>query len=743
MPTQPGQAKVPAWKTCFNRSARDPAVARLRGQVETLLTDLDIVILMEHGDADGAAIELVRRRKEADARQKEAIDFILTHRRLLDAGETFAPPRNFRLLGTGTHLHAPCDYDPADKTFLATRRLTVLGLPLMDLGAYRATLDDKGRFKPLSRVPLEPHVLAGRRVKKRVAAGLLVLLALAGLFFARPDMVAFQSLPSAVHVINGLEFPVSVTIGEEKIEVPALGQVSHPIGKGYWHLVSRFPNGEIMEEENIENQSGEGVFTYNILGVAPLYSETIAYTSGGVTQSDETLMALERTVRLEDVNGVLTPAPRQVRVPFWKESVSRRFVQVFPGGWRTTVARLEDPNERWTVITRTLVADPKNEAAYRAGVDALFGMEPKAAIQAARTFYSGHWESINAQRLLMWTMIRAAGREGAIDAYQTLQVIEPKTAIGALLTAQVSTPDKAVALLEPAVNLYSSEYFLRLNLARALHLQRRFEAAAAHYATLVEQDARAIRSCYREYGLSQLALGRAADAVRTVARAGDLEGFPADFAFAVFYARLAEKVSVSLRPHPVDHYLERTPLYTQDPQFARAFFRSITSGVVPEETVLAGLTSDDERNLVRLVGTMDDDVSAALALVRDMSLEALERLDNVRLILLAGEFNRRGDTDDAKSLIDLLHLWAPWQDPVVAALQEGVVQPEVAELDLELQAALKLVHARRLGTAAKDHRQLIEEAARLDVAGGIVSAAASWELSPPASGSTPAARKKP
>jgi len=558
----------------------------------------------------------------------------------------------------------------------------------------------------------------------------LALAVLGGLFVSRPDMVSFSSLPSALHIVNGLEFPVSVAVGDETVNVPALGHVSHPLKKEYYHLVAHNRAGEIMEEENVDNASGEGVFTYNILGVAPLYTEVVSYAADGIAERSRTWMALQRTQEVTGVHGVFVAVPDQVRVPFWKEAVERRFVEVGPGGWLDTVRALENVDDAWTVLTRTIVADPENEAAYRAGVDVLYAMEPRDAIQAARMFYSNNWDSTNAQRMLMWTMIRAAGREGAVDAYQQLQKIEPATAIGALLTAQVELPEAAAKRLVPAVKLYSKDYFLRLELGRAFYLLGRFEDAVREFETLEKQNERAIRSCYREHALSLIALGKRSEAAHLVANAGDLDGFPVDFEFARFYATVTAGVSTALKPYPFDHYLDRSSFYHQDEVYAGTLFRALTSRTVPDQEVLDALANDTQRNLVHLAGVIASDLDLAVALTRDLPLEALRKLDDVSLILLAGEFLRRGAEDDAGVCLNALRLWAPWRSVVVAALKEQSNPPEVLDLDLEIQAALKLVQARRLGKAHKEFDALIKEARRLDVVSGIVTAAIRWPISP-------------
>ncbi len=369
-----------------------------------------------------------------------------------------------------------------------------------------------------------------------------------------------------------------------------------------------------------------------------------------------------------------------------------------------------------------------NEAAFRAGVDVLYAMEPRDAIQAARSFYSGHWDSINAQRMLMWTMIRAAGRDGAIDAYQRLQVIAPESAVGALLTAQVAHPDKAAALLEPAVKLYSKEFFLRLNYARTLYLLGRYQDAVEQYKTLVAQHERAPRSCYEPYALALVGVGRNAEAVKLVAQVGDLDGFPVDFRFAVFYGRLAGKVAAALRPHPADTYLERTRFFAERPDFARALFQAVVTGEVPDEALLARVADEEAAKLVRLIGSLDKDLTSSLVAAPALETETLRRMDNVRLILLAGELVRRGAKEDAGTLMQALHVWSPWKEPVQAAVLDGTWSADVADMDLELQAALKLVQARRLGKADKAYEKRVAEAGALDILRDVVAGAARWPL---------------
>jgi len=184
------------------------AVARLHNDPD-LFPD-EVRALYDAGKARQARKVLLRHaREERDETRAALQEEVADHPRLwLDP--VSKPPRMFTLNGIGTRLYGKSQ--PAgDGTYIATLWLVLLFVPLWPLGSYLVAPASSGGWFFLAKAPFTRLALGVRRV----AALAVIAIAL------RLVVGAYWSgTHASLIVYNGFERPVSVTVANDRGEVP-------------------------------------------------------------------------------------------------------------------------------------------------------------------------------------------------------------------------------------------------------------------------------------------------------------------------------------------------------------------------------------------------------------------------------------------------------------------------------------------------------------------------------------------
>ena len=118
--------------------------------------------------------------------------------------------------------------------------------------------------------------MAGRRLSKKdlFLLVLTICVVVGGVYIAWS-----ANVDQRVFLVNGLDVPTQVAVdGQTRTVGP--GHIEISLHRGVHQVRVTGPGGELLEEGPIDVPSGAGAVAYNVLGAAPLYTETIIYGAG-------------------------------------------------------------------------------------------------------------------------------------------------------------------------------------------------------------------------------------------------------------------------------------------------------------------------------------------------------------------------------------------------------------------------------------------------------------------------------
>ncbi len=290
------------------------------------------------GDADAVrkAFESVKKRSRARS-ELAALNAALESPRAF-ATEAFAAPSLWRVNGVGTGLYGRAGYDSIDKTYVKTRFITVLWVPLLPLDSWLVADARRGWYF-LAQVPLSKAL----RSVQLACVGLALLLVLVAMKLA----LHFAN-HADLHLVNGLDVPVTVMLGTERVEVPAGDRVEVEVEKGPVSLICTDAVGSVIEEVDETLTSSHEAAIYNVLGAAPLYVRLVPYSVGAAAERKAEEIA--RTdwhagtswVALDRLDFAFRNPPAGIDMPRGKDLVTRVEVGVLHGGWREALAVAEE-----------------------------------------------------------------------------------------------------------------------------------------------------------------------------------------------------------------------------------------------------------------------------------------------------------------------------------------------------------------------------------------------------------------
>ena len=165
-------------------------------------------------------------------------------------------------------------------------------------------------------------------------------------------------------------------------------------------------------------------------------------------------------------------------------------------------------------------------------------------------------------------------------------------------------------------------------------------------------------------------------------------------------------------------------LFAEDPLSpeARAWFWSKANPTHLDDTLLSAVTNEPLRMAAMVARLTPTNPPAALKLAREIPDERLHFVDESTLILLACEAARASDSNQiARLLLPARRLGST--EALKAFLLRGVESAELAELDLEFQAAVNFSRARKLQAAGASAGDLYERALQDDLLAGQVTRA--------------------
>ena len=630
------------------------------------------------------------------------------------------------LNGIGARTYGAQERDPADGTYVTTRFLTLLYLPLWPLAQYLvAKAPGKGWYF-LGRVPLSP---VHRWWRRAVFVGCVALVLGIGLSAWR------QRTTSEVHFLNGLPVPVAVTMGEEVVEVAAGAREARVLRVGRHHVTARGPGGVVLEERDVDVPHGMDFVAYNVLGSAPLVLETIAYSAAGADTKRAEEMNQGRTLAGESwvveaaVDWTFRAAPPNIQMPSGTLIMKRTRMDVYEGDWRTTATHLlwEGRPAEAAALARVVASLlPENEEAHQLAVGySLQAGEAEPARELLVQALAKRPNDIDLHRGYQSVMETLGRLDEVLPTYRAAHEQDPHDARAGYLYARILDSARARPILESLTAEHPDDPWLLRGLAWAHYQAGRFDEALPHHTRLL-----ALRPDEAGYFVGivaqeLVAVGRAHEALTAVgdvfdgaeartARGEDPLAGTDGWRLMGLYARLRRlagdptdvpDVAARWRPllqgqAPDADLLARTAARARD---EGALAMGVDAGLPAETLNFCRLT---------LLSRSAPDEAAALALEADES--TLLRLDDEVQIVVACELLRQGARERAELVLGGL------SPPLGAELHLGDLEalPAVAGLSEDIEpvhrAALLVAASRRVEDATR-REALLAEARRLDV----------------------------
>ncbi len=424
----------------------------------------------------------------------------------------------------------------------------------------------------------------------------------------------WNGVDSGLYIGNGLGVPVVVELdGEQKIEVPAKGQVHVNLSGGVHQLRSTTTDGVLLEELPVA-QRALNTNLYSVLGTAPFYTMPVVYRRNANPDAALQPRSLlgSSTAHLS-VDYVFTEPPSSLSLKSSESSVTRTFLGMAEGGWLAFLGAL-DPAQALRLLRRVYSAEPE-AAGEKLWTFALFCMGPEAAMHLAQ-------------------------QTGAAEQAQIAATLIPQD-VATLRAAASAAPADPVALQRLAE---------ALPLAEAESHYRDFLKENPGNITISLQLANLLADTHREVAALALVLelpsGPEVDQMRAyiLVRLGklqdalDLIPTTAEGDTAIYRARVAALAGVTLAP-PASQLLYARSILFSNPDVQRSDLPN-------------GMTDDEVRRLNMEWAAIHHPEEAWRSLQK-ASVWELRSLHRHVTLLLGLEFLRAGDPLLGMALLDL------------------------------------------------------------------------------------------
>lgn len=302
-----------------------------------------------------------------------------------------------------------------DGSFVAGYFTKLFLIPVFPHGRYLVRTQyrkDQKDYIFLGKLPLTPALRRWRRI---VGLGLVAGVA-AGVAAAIVGIHAAASTMD-VRILNGLDIPVEVTIGERGMRVEPGHMEILEAETGEQEIVARRVDGEIIEQLREEIQSFRGLAAYNVLGTAALYLEGIIYSKEPVEEENEVVFfggTSYVSLKQEQVHYLFEEPPATIQIGRSRSAV-RWYVNALAMEWRETASFLatheKKGKEAVSLLRRVIRAQSGDKEAMNDAFQILYAAPATTplALELAAGVVADHPDSKDAHRILQ--QVRAARGE--------------------------------------------------------------------------------------------------------------------------------------------------------------------------------------------------------------------------------------------------------------------------------------------------------------------------------------------
>ncbi len=651
----------------------------------SLLPDEALSTALAGADAFAVHAALTSRlAREASGSVRDTLRELLGNQTLFVMAEL--PPRLGSFLGTGVVLVGLPTPEKQAEPFIATRAVSLFGMPVWPLGEHLVRRGRDGQLEVLGRVA----GARGARVSR--AAGLL---AVAGLALAGAGLAPLFT--REVQLVNGLSRPVEVRL-EEQVLTLKPGEVVrrqlYSLGEPY-HVEARWP-GEAKPFEELSLEASQRAL-YNVLGAASL-SVGNPHLMSGLARMQGSTRSLEDDEYMQ-----------------WQ------------GGWQDKVRELKELG-RWeeaAELCKTIfLADASMLQAGEEAAHLLALHNRDSALGFARLSQAMFPENPAVNRLVQDLFMAVGGRKDAFTLYEGLARQAPQSLSRALLVARVTAPTEQREAYARVLERFpqapeAMRAMARVQLADgyakdALKLLDDALAKAPEMLEDVEVRVRALVSLKQFQQASVVVHQFAVDP-----RHGSWE-------LALLAGRLAQVTGPARTQYVTRDLIP--PSITPSLSSMVAFTLLTGEGTV-SDAELKSVADLSDQEMLGLTRTLLRDFDKAVEQARTTSDKVRSSLDLESAALLALEFSRLGEQQAASRMFNSsLQLMAA-REPLESYVRSGQVEPDFPLLPPGLQAAAYLVRAR----AVPDHRQeQLDYARATDVLSGMARRALDARYEEPA-----------
>jgi tetratricopeptide (TPR) repeat protein len=633
---------------------------------------------------------------------RETLEMLVRRRRL------FARPvKGSLFLGTvngfGATLLGLAEDEP-DGTRISLHCLVALfRVPVFPLGAYLVQPTGgnalRSSWRIFARVPMTLLQWLWSRV---LALGVIAAVAVG----------AYQAFYASRHhdvtVVNGLNRPLQVSAGKTQRTVAAGSHLTLKLPVGSWTFRAVGEDGSEVDALSADVKSGSQALVWNIAGAAPVYTETITYSSKQAASSASkaptpSVYCGQNWLNLAHVDFAFVSPPHEMSMPKSQDHISKLFLTVPPISADRQVSFcvsfLADEGRLPEALTfleaQARLNGWKGPAAHAAAYFAILD-NPVKGLPLVRRIRDADPTDAEVNREYQ-TAAALAGREAeALEEYRSLAIAHPDSAIAQYLALRVrNDPDKPADAERALARFPTDPNLLRLAvLARLSRSDWAGTLSAWH--SLAELNTVEADALIEGPVTALVALGRRAEALQLLEKTFDRSDANARFVAARLYGRVA--------------------LLEGQTDADRLVKKLEKDGPVPQLRLEAGLPEDgkDTSPSVLFLRAVPVDAASARQAGGGLKVTDINRMDEASWALVYGEAIRMGDKKAAESLAR-----APVLVGSPRELFERYVRGEAVRLDqlvlqLEVRAAAAFIRSRNASLDAKERNELLAQAKRDD-----------------------------
>jgi len=658
--------------------------------------------------------EILRRARKKSTGEGPRIDRLLADTRLFLQPVESAPSL-FTFNGIGLRLTGKSEVGP-DDAYVTHLFFTLLFIPLLPLARYVVWTEDGKNYLFVGKLPPTSLMRWWRRLLGAgVAAGIV-----AAVFAA-----VVASGTTDLHILNGLDVPVEVSVGERTLLLEPRGMEVIEVETGPQAFVSRRQDGLVIEELEADLPSFHDLVAYNIVGAAPLYAEGIIYSPKPLDETNPfEFYGGDSFVTRKTAKYLFRETPETIDLSGREKKRVLWQVGLASVGWPGTVAFLaqeqRNPRKALALLQEVIRAQWPDSTTLGLGLHlartevAPVLRKPDAELSLATQLVKDHPTSVEAHRALQDVSLARDKREELVQTYRQRFDTDPSADNGYLL-ARLLPLREGEALVDDLLGKHPDHpWLLRTRAWHLVHAARWEEATKT-----LEALARITGGDHTLFPLHARALageGRLADALR-LAEGMEPDAF-SGFETSVIYARLT-RLAGAAADHPPHRLWRQAFGAEQEPGLLAKF--ELAAGLDADQTIEA-IESEKERSARRLEREATRDPRSALAQAKLADAEILQDLRTDFLLLLLGAAAKAKDEESVAALAAALD---PSLGYCLAYIRDGTETLDLYNLHPDVLTALRVARAYNL--AGPPQTRMIELAKATDpLHGPAFLAAESW-----------------